>query len=282
MVLYRSVCQVIKYRIYVCPLHPRSVACSFVDLEESTIPSSFPQTPPPFMHSSLHTSPSTPSVTSLTITGSSQLQNGCGLELPKKIRQEYGVYTEIRRILPYIRRINTEIRKYGIRIRRGETGKIRRIYLLYIRIIIQIRIWPTLVIYGVYIMYTVLANPTRKAFELLCSSCKQDAGRQLVGITYLTSHTHTQHTHTHTHTPTHTHTHTRLRLTHRRCTLCAGAPTLITQARRREAARKRAQRARKPRGWHMEEQQGSCAASASPCDFRCRGLMHCQRIVMLL
>ena len=121
--LARSVCQVFNYRIYVCPLHPCSVACSFADLEGFTIPSSFPQTPPPFMHSSLHTSPSTPSVTSLTITGSSQLQNGCGLELPKKIRQEYGVYTEIRCILPYIRRINMYIRKYGIRIRRGEAGR---------------------------------------------------------------------------------------------------------------------------------------------------------------
>ena len=120
--LARSVCQVFKYNIYVCPLHPRSVACSFADLEGFTIPSSFPQTPPPFMHSSLHTSPSTPSVTSLTITGSSQLQNGSGLKLPKTIRQEYGVCTEIRRILPYIRRINTYIRKYRIRIRRGEAG----------------------------------------------------------------------------------------------------------------------------------------------------------------
>jgi len=50
------------------PLHPRSVACSFADLEGFTIPSSFPQPPPPFMHFSLHTIPSTPSVTSLTIT----------------------------------------------------------------------------------------------------------------------------------------------------------------------------------------------------------------------
>jgi len=63
------------------------------------------------MHFSLHTSPTTPSVTSLTFTGSSQHQNGCGLELPKKTRQEYSVYTEIRRILPYIRRMKTYI--YG-------------------------------------------------------------------------------------------------------------------------------------------------------------------------
>jgi hypothetical protein len=104
------------------------------------------------MHFSLHTSPSTPSVTCLTITGSSQLQNGCGLELPKTIRQKYGVYTEIRRVLPYIRRINMYIRIYGIRIRRGEAGK-----------------------YGVYTvpynMYnytnTVLANPTHTSFHTL-------------------------------------------------------------------------------------------------------------------
>ena len=68
--LARSVCQVFNYRIYVCPLHPCSVACSFADLEGFTIPSSFPHPPPPpFMHFSLNTSPSTPSVTSLTITG---------------------------------------------------------------------------------------------------------------------------------------------------------------------------------------------------------------------
>ena len=143
-----SYIRIFKYRIYVCPLHPRSVACSFADLEGFTIPSSFPQPTPPFMHFSLHTSPSTPSVTSLTITGSSQLQNGCGLELPKKIRQEYGVYTEIRRILPYIRRINTYKRKYGFRIRRGEAGK-----------------------YGVYTVpyntNTDLANPTHNTSNFL-------------------------------------------------------------------------------------------------------------------
>jgi hypothetical protein len=111
-----------KYRIYVCPLHPRSVACSFADLKGFTIPSSFPN-PPPLHALSLHTSPSTPSVASLTITGSSQLQNGCGLKLPNNKWQEYGACTEIRRVLPYIRRINTFIRKYGIRIRRGRAGK---------------------------------------------------------------------------------------------------------------------------------------------------------------
>jgi len=124
----RSVCQVFKYRIYVCPLHPRSVACSFADLEGFTIPSSFPQPTPPFMHFSLHTSPSTPSVTSLTITGSSQLQNGCGLELPNtaRIRRIYGI---------------TEFGLGG-----GRLESTAYIPYRIIRIIIRIRIWPTLII----------------------------------------------------------------------------------------------------------------------------------------
>ena len=125
--LARSVCQVFKHRICVFYTYaPCTLAlwhALLLTLKGSLFPAAFHTPPPPFMHFSLHTSPSTPSVASLTITGSSQLQNGCGLKLPNNKWQEYGACTEIRRVLPYIRRINTFIRKYGIRIRRGRAGK---------------------------------------------------------------------------------------------------------------------------------------------------------------
>jgi hypothetical protein len=118
--------RIFKYRIYVCPLHPRSVACSFADLEGFTIPSSFPP-PPPFVHFSLHTSPSTPSVTSLTITGflrPSNLWLRIAQNHTARIRRIYGNTPYIAVYTPY-KYVHSEIRNSVLA---GGGWKIWRIY----------------------------------------------------------------------------------------------------------------------------------------------------------
>jgi len=103
-----------------------------------TCPSSFPQPPTPLHALQLAYQPLHPICNSFDNHWLQQTPKWCCPSVPKKIRQEYGVYTEIRRILPYIRRINTYIQNSDTA--RGGWKLPYRI----IHKIIRIRFWPTL------------------------------------------------------------------------------------------------------------------------------------------
>jgi len=173
-----SYIRIFKYRIYVCPLHPRSVACSFADLEGFTITSSFPQAPPPFMH--MHTSPSTPSVTSLTITGFLRLSD-LWLRIAQKntarIRRIYGITPYIAIYTPY-KYVYTEFGYGG-----GRLENTTYIPYRIIHIIIRKRFWPTLCISSDFpaknnactpYVYMVLANPSYMYSVSCCLSFLQE------------------------------------------------------------------------------------------------------------